>query len=199
MRASSAALARDRREHAQHRKPGMRQRIALADLGQQQRGAAVAFQIGGMRGKPRHQDQRRTVGIGRHVDQRGERVAAVAIERRQRAGAGGAQQGLGHFQRHEIRRRLGILRRAARHGAGQRWIGCCFVRRHGIPIVNATGSGPDRSRLGLEFAAESHSCCKEATIQTLILGFKTCGTSPSDAYRGAPCRQSLSSTMTAIS
>src|ERR1700740_448241 len=32
-------------------------------------------------------------------------------------------------------------------------------------------------RSGVEFARESHSCCKEVTFQPPFVGFKTCGTS----------------------
>ncbi len=89
------AFARDRRKTAQHRQARMRQGVALAGLGQQQRGAAIDFEIGGVGGQLRHQDQRRAVDIGRHIDQRGEGIAGIAVERRQRAGAGRAQQRLG--------------------------------------------------------------------------------------------------------
>ena len=68
----------------------------LPVLGQQQRGAAVELQIGGVGGQLRHQDQRRAVGIGGDIDQRGKGVAGIAVQRRQRPGAGRAQQGLGH-------------------------------------------------------------------------------------------------------
>ena len=169
------AVARDRHKIAQHGEAGMRQRIAFAGLGQQQRGAAVNFEVGGMGGEPRYQDQRRAVAVGRDIDQRGERVAAVAVERRQRPGAGGAQQRLGHLLRHEIRRRPRVFRYAARHGAWQRRCGGQLAHDGPCPRLTISARGRNLPPIGLEFATESHSCCKEATFQTLFMGFKTCG------------------------
>jgi hypothetical protein len=36
--------------------------------------------------------------------------------------------------------------------------------------VNARGAEELFRRLGVEFTAESHSCCNEATFQTLFIG-----------------------------
>ena len=63
---------------------GMRQRIAFAGGGEQQRGAAVGFEIGGVGGKPRHQDHRRAVAVGRDIDERCEGMAGIAVECRER-------------------------------------------------------------------------------------------------------------------
>ena len=155
----------------------MRERVAFAGLGEQQRGAAVALQIGGMGGKLRDKDQRRTVDVRRHVDQRGERMTGVAVERRQRSGAGGAQQRLGQRYRREIRRLKRILRRSARHGTGEwRIAGAICVHGTRLGMGSALTKGAqdsDLGPLGLEFATESHSCCKGATFRTRFLGFKT--------------------------
>ena len=73
-------VARHLDEAAEQRQPRMRQRVALAGRGEQHRGAAVRFQIGGMGRKPRNEDQRRAVDVGRDIDQRSERMAGIAVD-----------------------------------------------------------------------------------------------------------------------
>ena len=64
----------------------------LPVVGEQDRGAAVDLDIGGVGRQARDQDHRRAVDVGRDVDQRGERMPGVAVEGRQRSGADRAQQ-----------------------------------------------------------------------------------------------------------
>ncbi len=54
-------VARHLNECAEQSQARMRQRVALAARREQQRGAAVDFEIGGVGGKPRDEDQRRAV------------------------------------------------------------------------------------------------------------------------------------------
>ncbi len=83
-------VAPDMDEGAEEGEARMRQRIALAGRREQHRGAAVRFQVGGVRGETGHQDERRTVKVGRDIDQRSEGMAGVAIECRQRSRPGRA-------------------------------------------------------------------------------------------------------------
>ena len=124
------AIALDSRKNAEHGQARVRERIALAGLGQEYRGAAVGFQIGRMRRKPRGKDQWRAVHVRRDVDQRGERVAGIAVERAQGAGAGHAQQRLGKSNRIEVGGRPRAFRETIRQPAGQR---LCHFGRHRTP------------------------------------------------------------------
>ncbi len=98
----------------------MRERIALAARRKQQRGAGVDFEIGGVRGEPRNQDQRRAVGVGRDIDQRRERMPGIAVDGRKRAGARRPQQIFGDSFGIEARCPRGVLRQAIGHRAGKR-------------------------------------------------------------------------------
>ena len=113
------ALLLDAREGAEHGQARMRQRIALAGLGEQHRGAAVGLEVRRMGGKPRGQDHRRAVHVGRDLHQRGERMAGIAVERAERAGPGRPQQGLGERLRIEVGGRPRAFGQAVRHRAGQ--------------------------------------------------------------------------------
>ena len=62
--------------------------VALAGRGQQHRARGIVFEIGGVGGELGDQNQRRAVDVGGDVNQRGERMAGVAVDRRERARAG---------------------------------------------------------------------------------------------------------------
>ena len=126
------AVALDLREGAEHGQARMGQRIALAGLGEQHRGAAVDLDVGGMGRKPRDQDQRRAVDVGRDVDQRGERVAGIAVERRRACRRGSPAAG---SWRSAFGIEIGWRRRAFRQAVGHRRRAkasavACSVSRH---------------------------------------------------------------------
>ena len=73
------------------RRPGQRharafERVALLALVEHQGYARVGEKISGVHGETREQQQRRTVGRARHVDERTKRIAGTAHQRRERAG-----------------------------------------------------------------------------------------------------------------
>src|SRR5215472_10493225 len=84
-------VVRNLRKPAEYGQPRMRERIALAGAGEQNRRPAVRFKIGGVAGKPRYQDQRRPIAGGGDIDERAERMAGITVKRRERTGAHRAQ------------------------------------------------------------------------------------------------------------
>ena len=146
------ALLLDARERAEHGQARMRQRIALAGLGEQHRGAAIGFEVRRVGREPRGQDHRRAVHVGRDRHQRGERVAGIAVERAERAGPGRPQQGLGERPRVEIGRRPAHLRAggpASRRAAARR------LRHSSLQIVHQTRA---KSFICHDFSHLCHNC-----------------------------------------
>src|SRR6185312_11433543 len=139
---------------------GAFERVALLALIEHQRDAGIGKDVPGVQRQPRQQQQRRAIHRRGNVDERTIGIARSRHQRRQGTVAPFAQQLPGRPGRVE-----GVV-------------------RHHIASINPLARQNDSVPGRLVIAVESHSCCKEATFQTLFVGFKTRGTSARQAQEG---------------
>src|SRR5919107_1068232 len=135
----------------------VRERICLAALRQQDRGAGVRLEVAGMRGEARDQEQRRTVEIGRDRDERREGERALCVEGGEGPRADGPQKVLGGRAGVEVRR----LRRGLRHSSSPLRTTADYSNRRPAALLVSHGSRfwagfPTASRGTLKLASRPH-------------------------------------------